>query len=374
MNRAFSNTLLLVGLAAFAWGVRPVAASEDTPSTPAPATPAPAPVAPAVPPAETGDVTITSTTDMSQVVHDAMGKAGKVLQESNPLFRRFQYVSTGFRDSLSDKRVDVDLKDVSLRDALKRVLDAAGVTYQIDDDVSNDTKVTLKITHTALPVVLDLLTDANGVGWRTELLPMSVYLRATDAPKNDKPESAGKDTSFRVHIGKSVQPLPRSFRLGVLDVKGMPQGDVRIPLASAAPSAPGSSPYILHYRWSEHRAKFTCPNCHNKITIVQQPEEAVCSKCGRAFESDWKVCPFDGTKRPPRKDEWHYCPICGKAIKIEDLQTSWIVDPDSFRFAQQFEAAIDSEMSDSDVLYVYDPESGAITGDTTPVLQTIVVL
>lgn len=308
---------------------RPARAAQQAPATPAapPASPA-APSAP-VPAAPSSAMIEKIVTDALQSANDAQAEAGKIYKQA------FILSGNGLGE-LSDKRLDVDLKNAGLHDALKRVLDDAKVAYTIDDDVSNDPKVTLKVSNATLPTVLDLLTEANGIGWRSEVTTSARAAQTIPPPPSGdtkgetlraKPAASTGEVSVRVHVGKSIAGMPRSFRLGVMDLKGLPGGKMSLPAPLAA-----QAPFIRHFTWQERRATFTCPNCHNTITIVRTPEDVRCPKCGRVFEDDWKVCPYDGTKRPARKDEWHYCPICGKPIKLEEQQTSWTVTPFFPRF------------------------------------------
>jgi hypothetical protein len=73
-------------------------------------------------------------------------------------------------------------------------------------------------------------------------------------------------------------------------------------------------------RVREERSIFTCPHCHGQVTVIRKHEAPICPECGRAFEAQWKVCPFDGAKRPVAAGEWQFCPICGKSIAGADTK------------------------------------------------------
>jgi hypothetical protein len=244
--------------------------------------------------------------------------------------RYAQVLSSRAINGLPEKRVDIDLVDVPLKDALKRVLDDSKTPYIIDDDVPNEPKVSIKLTNAPLTTILDALTISNKIGWRTELKRNPA---PAEAPKPDEkankqrkdggdyfnPIVVGGTYTPQIHVGKTVTALPSSFQFRTMNIEGLPGTAARDILRGTTPPP---TPQLRVYRWQNQKRTFTCPRCHNTISILQQPEEVRCTKCQRHFEDSWKVCPFDGTKRPEPKGKWRFCPICGKTITLE---TSWSV-------------------------------------------------
>ena len=305
MNRT-GLRLLAVSVTLLLWGVPQVTAQQTVPPTPtAPAAPAQAP----------------TVVTVDKIVSDALSVAGASVSglQGAHSFVLNSRVSNG----LSEKRQDIELVDVPLKEALKQILEASKLPYIIDEDVPNDPKVSIKLANAPLTAVLDALTLSNKIGWRTE------FKYNKTAPKvqptvDDKTHKVSLyaigDTKFetQIHVGKTVAALPGAYQFRTLDIEGPPPA--RVKGFSVSPTSPAEAPQMRIYRWQSQKRTFTCPHCHNSISILPQPEEVRCSKCRRPFETNWQVCPFDGTKRPERKDAWRFCPICGKTIKME---TSW---------------------------------------------------
>ncbi|NLH99425.1 MAG: zinc ribbon domain-containing protein [Chthonomonadales bacterium] len=188
--------------------------------------------------------------------------------------------------SLSE-RVSVDVRDQTVRDALKSVLEPAKVAYVVDEDVPDDVKVTIVAKDVRLRSVVDLIADAAGIGWQREL-------------------GAGKT---RLRFGKGIRTWVGT-RLGVS--ADLPERLEGLHQMLVEPLKEG----VLWraYVGNEERSSITCPHCKTQITRVSKPTASACPKCGVAFKPGWKVCPFDGTKRPEAPGEWKYCPVCGKAL------------------------------------------------------------
>jgi hypothetical protein len=245
--------------------------------------------------------------------------------------RYAQVLNSHILSTLPDKRQDIDLVDVPLRDALKRVLEDSKTPYIIDDDVPNEPKISIKLTNAPLTSILDALTLSNSIGWRAELKRSAPPAEAPKPTvKEDKSASSAavSGTYYRlatsaeryvtqIHVGKTVTASPNSLQFRTFNIEGPPATASQDILRGAFPPP---TPQLRVYRWQSQKRTFTCPRCHNSISILQQPTETKCTKCERHFEDSWKVCPFDGTKRPEAKDKWRFCPICGKSITLE---TSW---------------------------------------------------
>ena len=156
-------------------------------------------------------------------------------------------------------------------------------------------------------------TEPATAQWKTETINETAYQLDTTAYVAEA--EIGSDSNSTGD--KTVTALPGAYQFRTLDITGPPPARVK---GFSVSSNMAQAPQMRIYRWQSQKRTFTCPRCHNSISIVQQPEEVKCSKCHRDFEDNWQVCPFDGTERPERKDAWRYCPICGKSIKME---TSW---------------------------------------------------
>src|SRR5207249_4488782 len=82
-----------------------------------------------------------------------------------------------------DTRIDLDLDNVPVRDAVKRICDQAKQEYTVDDDVPDTSRVTVRAHDVRLSTALDLVTQASGIGWASET----------------------KDSKRTIHVGKSVR-------------------------------------------------------------------------------------------------------------------------------------------------------------------------
>jgi hypothetical protein len=194
--------------------------------------------------------------------------------------------------SADDKPIDLDLDNVPVRAALKRILDPTKLEYKIDDDVPDTARVTLRAHDIRLSTALDVVTQTAGIGWTSEM----------------------KDAKRMIHVGKSI-------RGGGYGVYIAPQvGDLLHNLEGLTNQRfqfPPNSDFAYRLFLPEQRSTFTCPHCKGQVTMLGSRQQPKCPKCGRTFQSDWQFCPADGTKRPPAPGVWHYCPLCGKPVDTE---------------------------------------------------------
>jgi hypothetical protein len=190
-------------------------------------------------------------------------------------------------------RVDLDLDNVPVREAVKRICDQAKQEYKIDDDVPDTTRVTVRARDVRLFTALDLVTQAAGIGWAAE----------------------AKDSKPMIHVGKSVRGS------GIYGVYARQQvGDLLHNLNGLTNQRFQFSPNSdLSYRLflPQQQSTFTCPHCKGKVTMLGSRQQPKCPKCDRTFQADWQFCPADGTKRPPAPGAWHYCPLCGKQVDTD---------------------------------------------------------
>src|SRR5947209_1003576 len=73
-----------------------------------------------------------------------------------------------------DKRVDLDLNNASLKDALKQLFDQAKYEFSIDGDAP-DTRITVHAKNVRFSTALGLITEAAGVNWKVERKDKSTH-------------------------------------------------------------------------------------------------------------------------------------------------------------------------------------------------------
>ncbi len=185
------------------------------------------------------------------------------------------------------KRLDLDIKNEPVREALKDVLSKAKVDHVVDDDVPKDVRVTIVAKNVRLRTALSLIAEAAGIGWRSELEGGKVRFRFGKGIKS-------WDSVGSVFDAAGIRTLRG---LDLLKIEPLKDGVVWRALAGV-----------------EERSSMTCPHCKAQITRVGPRENPKCPKCSTEFKSGWKVCPFDGTKRPETPGDWKYCPVCGKGL------------------------------------------------------------
>jgi hypothetical protein len=109
----------------------------------------------------------------------------------------------------SPVRIKIDLKDRSVRDALKEILTAAKLEYAIDDDVAADLKRSFVFENVRLMTALNAVCESAGIGWRVENIPTSLLVRIS---KRYAAPSGSADASDALHshfsIGGSFEPAP----------------------------------------------------------------------------------------------------------------------------------------------------------------------
>lgn len=204
-----------------------------------------------------------------------------------------------FRGEHDNMKISLNLEDIRGKEALKSTLESAGKNYVLDPDVPEEPRVTLKVKDVRLSTALDLLTEALGVGWRVEL-------------RDGKP-------TYRV--GKSILTGFAAMGLtGIGDV--VRHGLITAPEITAFVPNHGARLHPYIFGLTEERSTFTCPHCKGTTTLLRQRQQPKCTKCQRAFQSDWQFCPADGAKRPAAPNQWKFCPHCGKDVKMEKSEKS----------------------------------------------------
>lgn len=303
-----------------------------------------------------GSVSASASVRVNKALSTAMAQVREAdARTADTLTQYAQTLSGRSFNSLPEKRQDINIVDVPLKEALKRVLEDSKMPYVLDDDVPNEPKVTIKLTNAPLATILDALTLSNRIGWRTELkqtTTTSSTIKPTEQSNKIKAETdirtgatgtffypvvVGAGFVMQIHVGKTITAMPSSFSFRAVTIPGPPASDPQPFLRGGATT---DSPQLRIYRWQTQKRTFTCPRCHNSISILQEHKDIKCTKCQRNFEDSWKVCPYDGTKRPESKTAWKYCPICGKGITLE---ASWS-EPMGLTDFLHFTAPVDFEI------------------------------
>ncbi len=189
-------------------------------------------------------------------------------------------------NGLPEKRQNIDLVDVPLKEALKRVLDDSKVPYVLDDDVPNEPKVSIKLTNAPLATILDALTLSNRIGWRTELKqttttssttkpfePSDTVKGGTEGKAKAEKDAGvassrtyyssvltGSNFVTQIHVGKTISTVTSFSPFRAVTIPGPPPSAAQDVLRGRV--TPGS-PQLRIYRWQTQKRTFTCPRCHN---------------------------------------------------------------------------------------------------------------
>ncbi len=172
------------------------AAPPVAPAAPAaPTAPAVAPAAPVAPPAypaasaeemkRARDAYLQAVQAMNKARDEMNAQMRKQMGANAATIRGFAlpgpatslFNTTRF-SSLPNQTVSLNLKNVSARDALAKVLDEAKIDYLIDDDFPKNAKLTLSIDGVQLSTALDLITQSAGAHWVAEKRGGKTLVRA----------------------------------------------------------------------------------------------------------------------------------------------------------------------------------------------------
>lgn len=229
--------------------------------------------------------------------------------------------ATGIPDGLfgtPDKRVDVDLRRLSVEDALRKVFQTAQVEYELDADLPEETCISLQATNVRLATVVELLTQAAGVKWTMEMrrgadgkslkttyhigkvshdvlknpMDVSVYTGNTPPVPSEWPGWSGRpEPAFPPNV-----PDTASFNVPGVGFNS-PSGGGRTYIAG-----PGTRYLSVTI---EERATFICPHCKGHIVVLRPRTQPRTNGEG----------PRQSTKRAAA--EWKFCPLCGKPLEFE---------------------------------------------------------
>ncbi len=257
-------------------------------------------------------------------------------------------VVTQPESSVLHTRVTVNINNENVRDALKKVIGKTGLTYEVDSDVPETTKVTLKADNILLLTAINAIIESAGIGCTQNVnrevtnsngkqtATTQIHLRFSKMPTAPLGEGP---ISWLVNIPANAFETNRwsdsmlkamgALHSNIGDGKIMLKNQITIPDGAAdstgklrnflAVLGDGSKPYVYNLTTSEERATFTCPHCHEQVTIIKKHVAPKCPTCGRTFQDDWKFCPVDGTKRPEDSGSWKFCPHCGKPVSWEEV-------------------------------------------------------
>jgi hypothetical protein len=205
--------------------------------------------------------------------------------------------------NVSDVRIDVDLEEASVRDALKQIFERGKQEYRIDEDVSSERRITLKAKNVRLSTALELVAQAAGVGLGRELKDGKLAYRIT---------KSGADSTSPLTVLR--------YLADVKDLKFTQPGEAYKHIEQYLKVLPNQQqwlPYVHGVR--EQRATFRCPHCKGQATVIRAVQEPKCEKCTRVFQPDWQFCPADGAKRPAgAAGQWKFCPFCSKKVEEKD--------------------------------------------------------
>jgi hypothetical protein len=223
-------------------------------------------------------------------------------------------------EAVQEPRVDLDFENTPVRDAFKRLFEQAGRSYQLDADVPDSARITLKAKNVRFSTALELLLQSAGLG---------VGHQIDNGKLSYRIQKGGPDTVSATGLLRSV--IEDRVREGKpLDPSA---GNLKLPdpfqhLGQVKDLYTTVVPYVLNFQ--EMRSTFRCPHCKGQATVIRKPGQPKCEKCNRLFQPGWKFCPDDGTKRPAPSGEWNYCPFCSKKVEGEQSQGETPALPQSF--------------------------------------------
>ena len=223
-------------------------------------------------------------------------------------------------DATSKKRVDLELKNATVAEALKQLFQRVKLDFVLEDDVPADVRLSLTVKDVRFATALRLITEAGKVGWRWEWQGQVQKDRKLVC-------RIGKSIKTMTHSNLLLETVPRLLadRIRFLDVSLQPLLDlptIRLRAAQRPTMAAGRAlqqrPPLLVPRPSDPFSgrgqfhTFRCRHCKNQVTLRVTVAQPKCAKCRRGFQPDWKFCPYDGASRPATAPPLRFCPVCGK--------------------------------------------------------------
>jgi hypothetical protein len=157
-------------------------------------------------------------------------------------------------------RVSVDLRDVSVREAARRLSDQIKRPITVDADVPENVRVSVRADNVPLATVLDLISQAAGARWGSEFVADTGSASSANGPGNPNGTASSRAArrERRYRIGKSV-PSGTHFSIGqLLDGSSAQGGATRIYSDLLRDGI------VYGTTRREQRATFTCPHCKRK--------------------------------------------------------------------------------------------------------------
>ncbi|HEY3281061.1 MAG TPA: zinc ribbon domain-containing protein [Armatimonadota bacterium] len=247
------------------------------------------------PPASVNATATVETTVQGDVPSTAVPVLGDV-----PMLGRL--FTTARQSVLPDTKVDLDLNNATVKDAVAQLAEKAGMKYEVEGDLPKGARISLKATNAPLQALMDAVSSWAGLSWSVRGQGKNRVLVASRSPRGVRAGYTPNGLStpqMNFQFAPLTEPTQNKGRYGALTV-------------------PGGSPSVAYsMNWNEERSVFTCPLCKGQVTVVDKKVQPKCPDCGRVFQESWKFCPYDGAKRPKAAAEWKYCPFCGKQTEMK---------------------------------------------------------
>lgn len=277
----------------------------------------------------------------------------------------YQPIAQGPAIEPPDVRVSPNIRNLTVKEALASLFNGKAAARYTFDGSEATRRVTLTANNLRLATAVAAIADQAGLNWAASVgadssgkshIAFNIAKRlASDGyrpdsaviwrvqPGADQPESNiilpftnpawGLNNFYRMDNGvwSDSTKLPSYFYDGGAHptTGAAATGEPTAPSTSEPAPSPETRnesgvpffkglPYIgrlFTVRETEERSTFTCPTCRFQATILAKRHPVKCAACGREMQDDWKVCPFDGARRPAGQTEWRVCPHCGTPIK-----------------------------------------------------------
>jgi hypothetical protein len=267
-----------------------------------------------------------------QRVQQAQAQAGAAKARQAEVAEKILANSAGLIKLMGeDPRIDVDLDNAPVRDALKQIFERAKLDYQVDEEVPSDARITLRAKNVRFLTALELVLQGADAGLVREMRDGKASYRIRKGGGTNplgalllRPNVIGGG-GYLAPGGKGGSGLFTPDQKGLVPVPKLQE------YLKTFSKGGGVTPYI--YQFNEQRSTFRCPHCKGQSTVIRQSQQPKCEKCSRTFQPDWQFCPADGAKRPAAAAEWRYCPFCGKRTEGEKAGAEpFGKEPDVFGF------------------------------------------
>lgn len=220
----------------------------------------------------------------------------------------FTYYSA---DTAADtgKEVGLKLNDAAPDEALRELFEQAKENYVLEGDAKSP-RISVAAQNVRFRTALDLITQAAGLKYVLEVKDgKKVYrlgknVKPSNAPWYQLPGNLTNSSAYLLKPDQATRLFTAPNSLGA---------DLNV--------SRNFAPLLYNSVSVEDRSTFNCPHCKSQTTVIRKKQQPKCTKCQRAFQSDWQFCPVDGTKRPASAGPWKYCPVCGKEVQPDRAET-----------------------------------------------------